>query len=843
MYTLDLYLRQKRRRRGDRAALSAKVWEEITAQMRATKPVLACVCLAVTAHAGILVIRSQQGLRMADATALTVNGKDKALSLGDRPALGGPASKLAAAHLAGILLKDGEAGVLLEYQAGTLDYLLPQGLPKGSPGDPAGMWKASRIAYKQAANDKTGTEVPISDFVAFLPASEDLTALCMDTRALELLGGKGKGFPTQVELMAATVKAYPADPAFAPLEKYVESAMRSRYDAFEDGSGGVDLLNEGLKFSSLSQAVYPNSFEQDKLRKLLTNRKAWLDRKIAIQNAFAAAGRWDTFLLGDRDLERYQQWFPDMAKAHTQALEGSLQLHAKIGGTLSSDGDYGGAYREFRLAGLRKPSDSALHEQALQAWTEYSRRIAMDLQSKRSKLGAGPQSAVERDLYFAEQNKQARKLDDALKNVEDAEAVMKSSLPAGTVSNATLKVWYTKADILAAEDRITEALAALEAYDLNAVDEERAQADKLRNQLLFNLASTLKGMKTRMQSAWSDGNFAAVQQLSAQGLRMKADDTDLLYYAGLAAVARRDPKQGRDLLTRYLDISNTLDANAEQRAQVSRLLPAIAASSRAAQGEANWLSGERLPKGVFYSPLSLAFQPHIDHIEASNKLHVQFEWERERLKSVVPMFEKGDHVTAEVKFQFAYENAVPQVVSAADGSDIPPAIPADPDEAYKRASVLVANNPLVDPLFIQRVTGKNLALGIAGNRFFNPFVWEKLYYFRLTYDDQGRVSHAQELASPKGAPGEQALDFEWSGMQLTAVRGYLGKAKNYERTMQYQDGLLVSEEVQGAGKASKIKYVYAANRLVSAEAATDPTLDNRNRKVTFVANSPSTLVK
>ena len=92
-------------------------------------------------------------------------------------------------------------------------------------------------------------------------------------------------------------------------------------------------------------------------------------------------------------------------------------------------------------------------------------------------------------------------------------------------------------------------------------------------------------------------------------------------------------------------------------------------------------------------------------------------------------------------------------------------------------------------------------------------------------------------------PAEQALEFEWKGMQLTAIRGFLGKIKNYERTMQYQDGRLVSEEIQGEGKPSHIKYVYVANRLVSAEAATDTTLDNRSRKVTFLANSPSTLVK
>jgi hypothetical protein len=800
--------------------------------------------LGVTAHAGILVFRSERGLQFADALAITVNGKDKALSLGDRPTAGGAVSKLPAAHLAGILLKDGDSGVLIEYQPGKVDYLFPQGLPKGAPADPAGAWKASRIAYKQAANDKTGAVVAIADFVAFLPAGvDDLTALCMDSQALQAIGGKGKSFPTQVELMAATAKAYAANPASAPLERYLEDAMRSRYDAFENGAGGVDVLDQGLQFATLSQAVYPNSPEQDKLRKLLTNRKTWLDRKIAVQRAFAAAAQWDAYLLGDRDLERYRQPFPEMATNHTLALEGSLELHHKTAVAMQNEGDYGAAYREFRLAGMRKPSEGALHDQALQAWTEYSRRNAMDLEAKRGKLSAGPQSAVERDLYFAEQNKQAGKLDDALKNVQEAEAVLQASQPAGAVSNSTLRVWYTKADILAAQDRITEALAALDTYDLHAVDEERAQADKLRNQLLFSLDSSLRNLKERIQAEWTAENYSSVQHLAARGLRMNADDSVLLYYAGVAALAGRDPQSGHDILARYLEVSNTLDANAEQRAQAGRLLPAVVAPQGAGQGDVNWLSGEKLPKGVFYSPLSLALQPRIDRIDASSKFHVIFDWNGDRLKVIAPSFDKEEHATGEKQIWFGYEDRVPQVVWVSDADQAIPAVPTDPDAAYKSASLLLPNNPLVDPLAIQRITGKNLTLAIAGNSFFNPFIWEKLHYFRLTYDDQGRAIHAQEISGPKGAPGEQTLDFEWQGMQLKAIRGYAGKAKNYQRTMQYQDGLLVSEEIEGAGKSSRIKYNYTANRLVSAEAATDPTVDNRSRKVTFLASAPSTLVK
>ena len=805
---------------------------------------LACLVLCASAHAGILVLRSEQGLKFTDAVSITVNGKDKALSLGSQPTAGAAASKRSVVRLAGILLKDGDAAVLLEYEPGNADYLLPEGLPKNAPDDPAGAWKAARIVYKQSASDKAGTEVPVSSFVAFLPAgAEGLAALCKDTDALQLIGGKGKSFPTQVELMSAAVKAYATDPAMAPLDKYVADAMRSRYEAFENGAGGIDVLNQGLAFATLSQSVYPNSPEQDKLRQLLITRKAWLDRKIAVQKAFAAAAQWDAFLLGDRDLARYQQTFPEIVNDHRQALLGSLQLHLKLATERQSEGDYGAAYHEFQLAYLRKPSDSALRERAMQAWTEYSRRNAMELQAKRTKLSAGPQSAVERALYFADQNKRERKLEEALKSVQDAETALRTSQPGGSVSNATLKVWYAEADILAAEDRIAEALAALDTYDLHAVDEERAAAEALRNQLLFNLNTSLKNLKAKLQAAWSEGSFSLAYQLAAQGLKMDAEDADLLYYAGMAALIERAPKPGRDLLVHYLQASDTLDANTEQRALVSRLLPSVATSAGAAGGDPNWLSGEKLPKGVFYSPVSLAFQPRIDHIDGSNKFHLAFEWDGERLKSIKPTFENAAHATGEKAIWFGYEDHVPQVVWASDSDEARPRVPADPDEAYKRSTVLLLNSPFVDPIAVQHITGKNLALAIAGNQFFNPFVWEKLHYFRLTYDDRGRVSRAQELSGPGGTPSEQVLEIEWNGMQLTAIRGYLGKTKNYERTMQYEDGRLVSEEIQSQSKPSHIKYNYMANRLVSAEAATDPTLDNRNRKVAFLANSPSILVK
>ena len=797
------------------------------------------------AHAGILVSRNEQGLQFTDAVTITLNTKDKARSLGASPKAAGPINKLPQTPVAGTLLRDSNSGILLKYEEGAPEYLIPENLPKTAPEDPAAIWKTSKITFKKTAQDKAGADIAFSAFVAFLPGgAEELTKLCMDDVALTFVGGNGKAFPAQIELMSAVVKAYNNNPAMAPLSKFVEDAMRRRYNAFESGVAGPEALTEGLKFVELSQAVYPTNPEQDKLRKALTGRKEWLDRKAAILRAFAAGEQWDAFLLGDRDFERYQQGFPDVAAKQGQALKESLQMHQSAAVVRKDDGDFGGAFHEYRLALARKPSDNTLHDESLQAWTEYSRRVATQRQSQRTRLQPGLQTAVDRNLDFADRFKSQKNLDEALKSVLTAEGQLQKSLAPGTFVPETLKVLYKKADILGAQERTSEALATLEEYDLNAVGEERAPAEALRNSLLFTLNAPLKDMKAKVQAAWNEGSYNRAWQLAQQGLRMKSDDAELLYSAGISALIIRKPKEGREYFSRYLEVSNTLEANQDQRAQVRRILTSVTDSPAAAEkGDPNWLSGKPLPKGVYYDPISLAFQPHVERVIGSNKLSTTFEWDGEKLKSVTPAFEKNERVTGEKKIMVGYDAGGKQVVWATDGEEARPAAPSDPDEAYKRSSVLLPNNPNVDPLAIQRLTGKNITVGIAGNRFFNPYVWEKLYYFRFTYDEAGRVKTAQELSGPKGNPTDLTLEFEWNGLQLTAIRGFQTKLKVYERTMQYSGGMLVSEDVQGAGKGAHIKYTYMGNRLQAAESTNDPAQDNRSRKITFAANSATTQVK
>ncbi len=809
---------------------------------------LAYIFASTTLSAAVLVSRSDKGLEFTNAATVSIHGKNKVVSLGRRAKIEGPIGKLPSTKLGGTLLMDKDSSVIALYESGNVEYILPQGLPKNTPSDPAAIWRASPVTYKTSTSDKSGTDLPVEKFVAFLAEGvEELAKLCTDDKALELIAGKGKAFPAQVELLSAVVKAYPAEPAVAPLERYVEDAMRRRYDQFESGTAGVDILNEGLKFSELSLAAYPARPEQERLRKALADRKAWLNRRIAILRAFEASEQWDTFLLAERDFERYERAYPDMLKKHTQALKQSVEFHKKAATARLADAEYGAAFREFRAATFRQPSDSVLQEEARQAWTEYSRRVAIDRQGKRERLNTGQHDAVERYLFFADQNKQSKGLEEALKNVIDAESILKKSLPPNTVAPESLKVLYKKADILGSQGKVSEALTILDEYDQNAIDEERQPANQLRNQLLFQLDKSLKDVTAQVQKNWSESNFHRARELSLQGLHVKSDDPELLFNAGMTSLITRHPKEGRAYLTKYLEVSNTLDANADQRLRARRLLPGILDESASEAGDPNWLSGKKLAKGIFYCPISLAFQPRVERIDASNKMQVGFEWNGDRLKSITPAFDKPEHATGEKRISFGYDDGVPQVASIGYDADARGITASDPDEAIKRFSFVLPNNRFADPVALEKVTGKSVTAGIAGNRFFQPFVWEKIYFFRFTYDDQGRVSEAREL-NERGTPGDLVVRFDWNGLQLTALRGYQGtdeshRTQIYERTMQYQEGRLVSEEIQGQGKNSHIKYVYNGSRLVSASCEKDPTLDSRSRQVTFLSNSPSTQVK
>lgn len=803
--------------------------------MVALPPRLLATVLVCTngAAAGLIVHRDAAGFQFTTAVEMEINGKDRALILGLEVPAAASASRLQSFRLGATLIRDQTTGVVGAYTKGSpFKYLYPDGIPRNAAPAPREAWKQVRITFKRAQSDKAQSALAADEFVAYLAGdTEELAAICTDTEVLKLIGGD-QPFDAQIALTAASVAAFGAHPAMAAVERYVSDSMRVRLGRFNRGIDSAASLDEGLRFSQLSAKSYPSLPGHIELRRKLSESKSWLDRKSAILHALAAGEQWDAFLLCYSDFEIHQSSFPSLMKLREKALQSSLDVHWAEGKQRMARGHYKRAFEQLRLASFRRPSDSSLQKELSIAWSEYSRQAAAAARQSRPVLTAGQRDALAQWLHFAARYREQNKLDDAMKSIAEAERIDPVSLP----------VLLAKAGILGARNEIAAALETLDVYDLHAVDEERNAGSKLRNDLLFQLTAGLGDLSKKSEAAWNAGRYHESLRLARQGLLANPRTPDLLYRAGAAALITRDSKSGKDFLARYLQTSNSIDADPKLRASVYGLLSSLEESAApSSEGEPNWLSGVKLPPLTPYCPISLAFQPRIDRIAASNKLSLQFQYDGPRLKSIIPVFEKNAQPTGEKPVAFTYHPRIPHAV-AVDHGDQARKLPDDPDLLLESSNVVLPNTPLADPQMALRLAGRNIALTVAGNRFFNPFVWERPYVFSVEYDSQGRAQRAHQLpeAGPSARPPVVA-EFSWDGFRLSEIRvfqpteGVSSPPLIYQRRLRYEQGRLVGEEIRAGAKSSSIKYKWNAGQLVSAECEKDETLDGRSRDVFFAS--------
>jgi hypothetical protein len=106
-----------------------------------------------------------------------------------------------------------------------------------------------------------------------------------------------------------------------------------------------------------------------------------------------------------------------------------------------------------------------------------------------------------------------------------------------------------------------------------------------------------------------------------------------------------------------------------------------------------------------------------------------------------------------------------------------------------------------------------LNTAVAGNSYFNPFIWDGLHYFSLTYDSEGRMSTAREWNA------DNLVRFTWSGDRLTEIQAFRKDSPNpyYQRTLSYSGTILTGESYSQGGKAGQIKYVYSGKVLQQAK--------------------------
>lgn len=120
---------------------------------------------------------------------------------------------------------------------------------------------------------------------------------------------------------------------------------------------------------------------------------------------------------------------------------------------------------------------------------------------------------------------------------------------------------------------------------------------------------------------------------------MDNEEPDFLYQAGVNACVLRHCSEAAPLLRRFLELTDSTSGTREQRIAAIRLLHRMAVEKpksgrRAKLAEVSWFSGAPLETGVFYDPISLAFQPKVARVTASDHLTINYEWKGNSLQAV-----------------------------------------------------------------------------------------------------------------------------------------------------------------------------------------------------------------
>jgi hypothetical protein len=342
--------------------------------------------------------------------------------------------------------------------------------------------------------------------------------------------------------------------------------------------------------------------------------------------------------------------------------------------------------------------------------------------------------------------------------------------------------------------------------------------------VLYELEKKKAAVKQRMQALLQSGEYSKLGAAAGEALKLDAEDEDFLYHGGVTAAVLRGNPAAKDLLERYLARSNSLRGDLKRRDRAFRVLASLNQPAAAPPaGAPNWLSGRPLAEGLLYCPVSAAFQLPIESV-AGYKVRMNFQWDRGRLYSITSSFDDDKGVQsyramsgsndASGQFYFEYRGADPQVQVASPAKPEKPAdlaglrVARDNGVAFVvdgqgRPRIVLREHPQFNTAALSLLEGP-VATGLAGNSFFNPFIWDGLHYFSLTYDRQGRLDSAREWGV------DNLVRFTWSGDRLMKISAWHKDSATpyYQRSIAYSGAEISAETYSAGSKTGRIRYVY-----------------------------------
>jgi hypothetical protein len=518
--------------------------------------------------------------------------------------------------------------------------ILPDGSNAKTAQPAAEIWRGATIAMKHDRKEKTATPIAPAELYAIFPGQDPAASaarLATDVSLHKFPGVEtAEAFHRMLEVIPIAVKGYPSGKSTDQIRDSLRSALSTRLTQWSDGDAPVTVIDECLMLNKASEAAFPADPAQMALRKQAAEAKRLLDRKVAILRALRAGKQVDAFLAAYREFEPYDKSFPDLAAARRSYLNESALAHVDTARRLRKEGDYAGAIRHLRLSQLRNPDSKEAGEMLEEVRLEIARLSAQ--QFAETRRGIDPRSPAQvqlhRRLLLAEQYSADGKQQEAEQALHEAEGIDKDEP----------KIKLMEARLAFARGDMGMALALLDLYaGVALTQEDFAEGEKLRASVQYKLETSRNEERGQLKNLYSELRFAAALQTAATGLKLDNEEPEFLFQAGANACLLRHCPDAAGLLHRYLDLTDSTQGARDKRLAALRLLRQSYMEPKAepARGSiASWFSGAPLDPGVFYDPSSLAFQPKVVRVTASDHLSVAYDWAGNQLRSVHTRYEE-----------------------------------------------------------------------------------------------------------------------------------------------------------------------------------------------------------
>jgi hypothetical protein len=695
------------------------------------------------------------------------------------------------------------------------DLILPDDFAPKAAVDASTAQARLAIQAFQTKKTKVGELIAPELFFVFVPGADaDRLALVFVNRTAVF-----RSLDEQLAAMEGLVTSFPDSPVKYEFHDQLRDRLAAGIAAFENRGPYSDLLLT-RRFAQLAQRAFPGDPALGQLEAAVASRIQTIDTARLKLHSLAASGEWDLLLDAYLPFEPYQWSFPDLMELHRTALEESARLHAHRGALLAERHLNADALGELALAAGRDPDNPRTAK-----LLETSRQAAAQAEAATANPRALTAGSPEYLRFNFGLHDAERALQD--KDLAKADAALQQAI---AENQDAPEILILQAKLLRARGRDADALPLLDRYDRTVADAAAREIGKAaRTDLLHDLEQKRAAFKQQLAALQHDGDYSKLRAATAAALALDPNDDDFLYYGGAVAAVFRDRAAAKDRLDRYLVRSNSLRADPAARDRALRIRALLdAAPHPQLAGAPNWFSGRPLADGIYYCPSSGAFQLPIDSVQGY-KLKMAFQWDRNQLNSIATTFEDDKGLQSyralggpesQGDFFFAYAPSDPQVqvVSAAkfdgpvalDGLRVAHDAPNPPHlvDEHGRPRILLQDSPQFNLAVLTILEGP-LSTTVAGNPFFNPFIWDGLHYFSLTYDPQGRMAAAREWNA------DNLVRFNWSGDRLIEIRAFHkdSAVPYYQRTISYSGNMLTGETYIAGSKAGQIKYVYSGKVL------------------------------